>query len=67
MTILLTLNVEALFILKVDLSTVRAVLMLNPATACVYLLMNILMRVRFHFRTAAEDEIGCSCCGERSG
>jgi O-antigen/teichoic acid export membrane protein len=42
MTIALTLAVQALFIWKVDLSTVRAVLILNLATTGVALLVNVL-------------------------
>jgi O-antigen/teichoic acid export membrane protein len=42
MNIALTLAVQAMFIWKVDLSTVRAVLILNLATAGVALLVNVL-------------------------
>jgi O-antigen/teichoic acid export membrane protein len=45
MTIALTLCVQAAFIWKVDLSTVRAVLTLNLVTAVVVLLVNILTGV----------------------
>jgi O-antigen/teichoic acid export membrane protein len=42
MSITLILAVQALYIWKADLSTVRAVLLLNLATACVNLLVNVL-------------------------
>lgn len=42
MTIVLTVAVQALFIWKMDLSTVRAVLILNLATVGVGLLVNAL-------------------------
>ncbi len=45
MTIFLTLSIQALFIWKVDLSTVRAVLILNLTTAAAGLLVNVLTGV----------------------